>query len=129
MVSLYLVMLDCWYVACCWTCLCLFFFFKQKTAYEMRISDWSSDVCSSDLPTAHRLLKALTAEGLILQQPSTKRYQLGMLVSELGLAVQTTLDVRMLARETLERIASFTKDTVYLQIGRTSGRERGWPYG
>src|SRR3546814_7689457 len=29
--------------------LCLFFFFKQKTAYEMRISDWSSDVCSSDL--------------------------------------------------------------------------------
>src|SRR3546814_1517675 len=30
--------------------MCLFFFFKQKTAYEMRISDWSSDVCSSDLP-------------------------------------------------------------------------------
>src|SRR3546814_4475145 len=29
-----------------------FFFFKQKTAYEMRISDWSSDVCSSDLPHA-----------------------------------------------------------------------------
>src|SRR3546814_13484098 len=28
---------------------CLCFFFKQKTAYEMRISDWSSDVCSSDL--------------------------------------------------------------------------------
>src|SRR3546814_3070172 len=28
-----------------------FFFFKQKTAYEMRISDWSSDVCSSDLGT------------------------------------------------------------------------------
>src|SRR3546814_16728014 len=31
---------------------CVFFFFKQKTAYEMRISDWSSDVCSSDLKTA-----------------------------------------------------------------------------
>src|SRR3546814_5582726 len=30
----------------------LFFFFKQKTAYEMRISDWSSDVCSSDLSFA-----------------------------------------------------------------------------
>src|SRR3546814_430981 len=29
----------------------IFFFFKQKTAYEMRISDWSSDVCSSDLDT------------------------------------------------------------------------------
>src|SRR3546814_6294868 len=33
----------------CLCCLCVFFFFKQKTAYEMRISDWSSDVCSSDL--------------------------------------------------------------------------------
>src|SRR3546814_18956740 len=30
-------------------CFIFFFFFKQKTAYEMRISDWSSDVCSSDL--------------------------------------------------------------------------------
>src|SRR3546814_5643735 len=29
--------------------MCVVFFFKQKTAYEMRISDWSSDVCSSDL--------------------------------------------------------------------------------
>src|SRR3546814_7148427 len=29
-----------------------FFFFKQKTAYELRISDWSSDVCSSDLDAA-----------------------------------------------------------------------------
>src|SRR3546814_10387092 len=36
---------------CLFMCLYLdiFFFFKQKTAYEMRISDWSSDVCSSDL--------------------------------------------------------------------------------
>src|SRR3546814_15587006 len=34
-------MLTMWYV--------VFFFFKQKTAYELRISDWSSDVCSSDL--------------------------------------------------------------------------------
>src|SRR3546814_4672946 len=32
----------------------MFFFFKQKTAYEMRISDWSSDVCSSDLLAARR---------------------------------------------------------------------------
>src|SRR3546814_6202564 len=30
-------------------CYIVFFFFKQKTAYDMRISDWSSDVCSSDL--------------------------------------------------------------------------------
>src|SRR3546814_15311625 len=33
------------------SCIVIFFFFKQKTAYEMRISDWSSDVCSSDLLT------------------------------------------------------------------------------
>src|SRR3546814_6044469 len=52
----------------------LFFFFKQKTAYEMRISDWSSDVCSSDLlpctddddmrrgkPTVHRQFDEATA--------------------------------------------------------------------
>src|SRR3546814_3036192 len=36
-----------------WLCVC--FFFKQKTAYEMRISDWSSDVCSSDLPIARQI--------------------------------------------------------------------------
>src|SRR3546814_6078220 len=34
----------------------VFFFFKQKTAYEMRISDWSSDVCSSDLAQDFRAL-------------------------------------------------------------------------
>src|SRR3546814_3816013 len=42
--------------------LCYFFFFKQKTAYEMRISDWSSDVCSSDL-LSNTLLESL-ASGL-----------------------------------------------------------------
>src|SRR3546814_3488632 len=43
-----------------------FFFFKQKTAYEMRISDWSSDVCSSDLHAGHNfgasLQKVITPE-------------------------------------------------------------------
>src|SRR3546814_14805654 len=34
-----------------------FFFFKQKTAYEMRISDWSSDVCSSDLLRLARIIE------------------------------------------------------------------------
>src|SRR3546814_1416781 len=44
----------------------LFFFFKQKTAYEMRISDWSSDVCSSDLLEFEGTLipwKGMTIEG------------------------------------------------------------------
>src|SRR3546814_15708728 len=44
-----------------------FFFFKQKTSYEMRISDWSSDVCSSDLLQRHqggrRVPGALAVEG------------------------------------------------------------------
>src|SRR3546814_16929789 len=40
------------------------FFFKQKTAYEMRISDWSSDVCSSDLFGA---IKAINAASLALR--------------------------------------------------------------
>src|SRR3546814_9583400 len=37
----------------------MFFFFKQKTAYEMRISDWSSDVCSSDLMAKHKVKNAV----------------------------------------------------------------------
>src|SRR3546814_13061911 len=43
----------------------LLFFFKQKTAYEMRISDWSSDVCSSDLAA---LLAALVARTAAVQR-------------------------------------------------------------
>src|SRR3546814_16402865 len=42
-----------------------FFFFKQKTAYEMRISDWSSDVCSSDLDAA----PPMTANNAIFIDP------------------------------------------------------------
>src|SRR3546814_8207991 len=52
-------MVNCWLLLSCWKVWLLsagwsspyglLFFFKQKTAYEMRISDWSSDVCSSDL--------------------------------------------------------------------------------
>src|SRR3546814_4387165 len=41
-----------------------FFFFKQKTAYEMRISDWSSDVCSSDLAQTREVTAAFLAAGI-----------------------------------------------------------------
>src|SRR3546814_11847875 len=46
------------------------FFFKQKTAYEMRISDWSSDVCSSDLKAgkADDYLKSLGADQIVSRQ-------------------------------------------------------------
>src|SRR3546814_11944234 len=54
-----------------------FFCFKQKTAYEMRISDWSSDVCSSDLcagkDAARRADEAGVGEGALHAQPSTPR--------------------------------------------------------
>src|SRR3546814_1766634 len=64
--------------------ICVVFFFKQKTAYEMRISDWSSDVCSSDLVslrgTAPNLTKTLvnghaiaTADWFILDQLDSTR--------------------------------------------------------
>src|SRR3546814_19142403 len=46
----------------------VFFFFKQKTAYEMRISDWSSDVCSSDLGAdAILLIVAALDDGLMAE--------------------------------------------------------------
>src|SRR3546814_18383650 len=48
----------------------MFFFFKQKTAYEMRISDWSSDVCSSDLKSLKLDgSETFTIEGVANLQP------------------------------------------------------------
>src|SRR3546814_6670246 len=41
-----------------WFLVVVFFFFKQKTAYELRISDWSSDVCSSDLRPQQKLRRS-----------------------------------------------------------------------
>src|SRR3546814_4755884 len=55
-----------------------FFFFKQKTAYEMRISDWSSDVCSSDLaevPAGH-FDQALLTKDTITMEPDVLEYKL-----------------------------------------------------
>src|SRR3546814_1328433 len=58
---------------------CIFFFFKQKTAYEMRISDWSSDVCSSDLLDGrchcdrHRKIQARS--GIVLLERPADGYE------------------------------------------------------
>src|SRR3546814_7687007 len=52
----------------------MFFFFKQKTAYEMRISDWSSDVCSSDLAAGAVVaqgaqhVELVIAQGVVLRR-------------------------------------------------------------
>src|SRR3546814_10190237 len=64
----------------------MLFFFKQKTAYEMRISDWSSDVCSSDLPLRYhphrpqaRIEGAcqLTRERIVVQRQTLRRARIG----------------------------------------------------
>src|SRR3546814_11041816 len=88
----------------------MFFFFKQKTAYERRISDWSSDVCSSDLITLTRcdqgvdvLIGPVTADGL------------GALEAMTDFAVKHGL-----ARLSVDR--GYGAELV--QIGRASCRER-----
>src|SRR3546814_3819447 len=75
------------------------FFFKQKTAYEMRISDWSSDVCSSDLHLAHLLHAGLVG---------------GDLRGEVG--------------QVLLRVAAGVAAGFQQQIGRASCRERVCQY-
>src|SRR3546814_7802022 len=99
----------------------VFFFFKQKTAYEMRISDWSSDVCSSDLRQFVQRPFMQFAKGLL--QCST---QLGDLI----------LDCHRRERNDLARdkAISFQPPQALCQcllsdeIGRASCRERVCQY-
>src|SRR3546814_7155326 len=84
----------------------VFFFFKQKTAYEMRISDWSSDVCSSDL--------------LVIQVKNRRGGGQFQLFHQLQVGVQFCLDGRRYVFEGFERAA--------LEIGRASCRERVCQY-
>src|SRR3546814_5542036 len=101
----------------------LFFFFKQKTAYEMRISDWSSDVCSSDLANGR---------GKALPQRSGRRLDSGQLeifrmprARAVQLAeIPDVVDRRTgIARKVEERI-----DQHRSKIGRASCRERVCQY-
>src|SRR3546814_11224514 len=64
----------------------LFFFFKQKTAYEMRISDWSSDVCSSDLAAPRRVEGAFEGTPLLLVVACQVAHQVGRFLGMLGVA-------------------------------------------
>src|SRR3546814_1076643 len=56
-------------------CFLFFFFFKQKTAYEMRISDWSSDVCSSDLRLPGRRAERGAGPALPLRHDRRQEHQ------------------------------------------------------
>src|SRR3546814_12018112 len=82
----------------------LVFFFKQKTAYEMRISDWSSDVCSSDLPPreAHAVKRHILDPRAI-----GPRGRDDMAQRQIGIEVDRAVDARMsLARDDDERLGA-----------------------
>lgn len=67
-------------------------------------------------PTAHRILKCLMSEGLVKQDPKTRRYFLGHLVFELGLAAAPQYDLRDACHPSLQRLAEKTGDTVFLTL-------------
>src|SRR3546814_4630447 len=98
--------------------MCLgFFFFKQKTAYEMRISDWSSDVCSSDL-LADPGLDAAAPAGEVEAPVRLRGHDAAGAVGDAG-AVQ---HVRHQAAE------AFKPMILRPEIGRASCRERVCQY-
>src|SRR3546814_7266236 len=67
-----------------------FFFFKQKTAYEMRISDWSSDVCSSDLSSVLRDRLEALVEGA---REELRKERIGY--TNLGIAGTNTVGLKL----------------------------------
>src|SRR3546814_6676439 len=86
----------------------LFFFFKQKTAYELRISDWSSDVCSSDLMAVHLDAVAFGhLDGAACSHPAhivaAKVQQHQMLRPFLGVGEQAFAVLRILKRRLAAR--------------------------
>src|SRR3546814_13214837 len=70
---------------------CECFFFKQKTAYEMRISDWSSDVCSSDLPPPQMVanMRIGNVDGYCVGEPWNAR----AIIDKLGFSAATSQDI------------------------------------
>src|SRR3546814_8367084 len=102
-----------------------FFFFKQNTAYEMRIRDWSSDVCSSDLPRLRcdRAGKRRNGARPRSQHATKKCY--AALPELCGSAAAA---IRLAALTTASRQATTILGCWPTQIGRASGRERVCPY-
>src|SRR3546814_10570150 len=105
------------------------FFFKQKTAYEMRISDWSSDVCSSDLPLV--CLTAYSAPMAQLLDPHVDLLlvgdSLGMVLYGFDSTLPVTLDMMIAHGGAVVRGSSHAC-VVVDQIGRASCRERVCQY-
>src|SRR3546814_16442487 len=107
------------------------FFFKQKTAYEMRISDWSSDVCSSDLPgiARSRLGEADLGCDLLdeLADVAPRPHVARLLLAPHQVAVLVGLELlrQGVDREGIELLHAQEVD-VCGEIGRASCRERVW---
>src|SRR3546814_9250255 len=101
----------------------VFFFFKQKTAYEMRISDWSSDVCSSDLEALDRCVAIAVA---LMRHIATSGCLARAAVAEGDFADYSGC----WPKEIRQEIANLqSDDTVSLgKIGRASCRERVCQY-
>src|SRR3546814_5464818 len=75
----------------------LFFFFKQKTAYEMRISDWSSDVCSSDLQVMAVPTIFLNGENF-----GQGRMELEQILAQLDTGAETKAAEKIAAKEAFD---------------------------
>src|SRR3546814_12140903 len=107
-------------------CMSVAFFVKQKTAYEMRISDWSSDVCSSDRREIDRLVAAVDDDlaGAGLQPHAGDRVLAAAGRIGAALLVELLLAQRSLGRGRLERrFLAFGGEN-----GRASCRESGCQY-
>src|SRR3546814_9934855 len=99
---------------------CFFFFFKQKTAYEMRISDWSSDVCSSDLLGTALLHSAIVVE----KRDTPKVWTVLLAILTFSFSLIGTFIVRSGVLTSVHAFATDPERGVFIQIGRASCRER-----
>lgn len=77
-----------------------------------------ADLCGLERPTAHRMLKAMLEEELVVRDPGTRRYQLGALVFELGLAAAPQFNLQAACAPSLQRLADQSGDTAFLFIRR-----------
>src|SRR3546814_2254844 len=101
-----------------------FFFFKQKTAYEMRISDWSSDVCSSDLQ-AKGWAGFATINDLTYINPFLEA-ALKACDLEIDLTAGSSQPLRQDAVSVVAE--AYLRRTVAVEIGRASCRKRVCQY-
>src|SRR3546814_6836846 len=83
---------------------CLFFFFKQKTAYEMRISDWSSDVCSSDLRIDQPVVDQVRARRIADRNPRSIKRELGWVAEQCRIDGDARGEADVLARSEERRV-------------------------